>query len=191
MTIQAAIHSLIALVVGLSLIPVQQVDSNAVAQSADQVEIVSALLRDLAEPIREKYTPPRTIVLARTTLATCPKGKVVPCIVPVAFQTARREAAMGSWPFDLATEFEKVNESAVALTTRFEEFQYREFLFGASDERMRAYPTPLPLAISRPIVVNNQSLLAVQFARTWTWLVLLAKEPQGWTVRKSIVIGVS
>lgn len=63
--------------------------------------------------------------------------------------------------------------------------------FDASEEIRRADPTPLCLAITQPIVVGGQSLMVVQFARTWTWLLLLSKDASGWHVTKTITVGVS
>ena len=160
-------------------------------QTSDDTGIVKSVLADLVEPRREKYQPPRTIVLDRMSLARCPKSGIRACIVQPVFDQARREAAMGSWGFDLVAAFEKHAAERTDLAPRFETFAHREFLFDAPDATRRAHPTPLLLAISQPIVVDARSLIVVQFARTWTWLVFLSKDSSGWHVTKTITIGVS
>jgi hypothetical protein len=160
-------------------------------QTSDDTAILKAVLTDVVEPLREKYQPPRTIVLERMSLARCQPSVVRACIVQAAFDQTRREAAMGSWGFDLVAAFEKHAADRVDLRPRFETFAHPKLLFDASEEIKRAHPTPLPLAISQPLVVDAQSLMVVQFARTWTWLLLLSKDTSGWHVTKTITIGVS
>lgn len=162
----------------------------------DAIEVVHALLRDLVVPQRDRVSdngPTRTIAFTTATLARCESGqtgKVVPCLGAV-LDTAAREAAKGAWPRDLVSEFEKQNVASIDLAGRLGTLSVPGPVTGPREELLRAHPTSLPLAISRPIVVNGQSLLAVQFARTWVWLVHLSKRSAGWKVERTVTVGVS
>ena len=162
----------------------------------DAIEVVHALLRDLVVPHRDRFSgngTTRTIAFATTTLARCESGKtgkVVPCLGAV-LDTAAREAAQGAWPRELVSEFEKQNTASIDLTGRLGTLSVPALVTGPRDELLQAHPASLPLAISRPIAVNGQSLLAVQFARTWVWLVYLSKRSGAWKVERTVTVGVS
>jgi hypothetical protein len=162
----------------------------------DAIEVVHALLRDLVVPHRDRLSgsgPTRTIAFASATLARCESGrtgKVVPCIGAV-LDTAASEAAKGAWSRDLVSEFEKQNTASVDLAGRLGALNVPGLVMGPRDELLRSHPTSLPLAISRPIAVNGQSLLAVRFARTWVWLVHLSKRSAGWKVERTVTVGIS
>jgi hypothetical protein len=179
-----------------AVLPAAPAVEQAPTLEPDAIEVVHALLRDLVVPHRDRLSgtgPTRTIAFASATLARCESGRtgtVVPCIGAV-LDTAASEAAKGAWPRELVSEFEKQNTASVDLAGRLGTLTVPGLVIGPRDELLRAHPTSLPLAISRPIVVNGQSLLAVQFARTWVWLVHLAKRDSGWKVERTIPVGVS
>lgn len=168
------------------------------AQTLDQdaIEVVHALLRDLVGPQRDRMSgngPTRTIAFATSTLARCESGKtgkVIPCI-GAALDTAISEAAKGTWPRDLVAAFQTQNATSIDLAGHLAALSFPGIITGSRDELLRTHPTSLPLAISRPIVVNGQSLLTVQFARTWVWLVHLSKRSGAWKVERTVTVGVS
>jgi hypothetical protein len=106
----------------------------------------------------------------------------------VVVDIARSEAAKGTWSFDLVSDF----------VTRTRESSKLDHLDVSGFDQVVTGPRAdldfnkvLPLAMSRPAVRGKLALVHVQFATTFSWLVLLTQTDAGWTVTTKIPLGVA
>jgi hypothetical protein len=110
------------------------------------------------------------------------------CILSEVLPIARREAAKGTWSFDLVSELEKVSKDAVVFQN-LDVSGFERVVVGPKAELLQA--VGLPLQMSRPAVRGKNALVIVQFARLSTWLVLLTEKDNGWSVTTKIAWGMS
>lgn len=170
-----------------SAVVIYSLSAGAWADQADarppsgDVAIMKALLRDVIFPAREVVSPVgslRIVALSDLTLVQCPPKPESPCVSEDVFRAAEREASMGTWSFELARALRPATTSGLKL----ERFEYPGFVMGALTEFQSTLPSPAPLTISRPVVMGDKALLYVQFAHTYTWLVLLTAKDSDWKV---------
>jgi hypothetical protein len=138
------------------------------AKATAQPGILHALLRDLVGPLRDARSDgeKRIIVLISPTLTRCSGVRSTPCVVPVAYDMARRETAKGTWTFDLVAELERQSTLSVDLSDASRLIDFPRWSVDTLDQGQRANPAALDLLVSQPAVVDDRALLVVQFART-------------------------
>jgi hypothetical protein len=101
------------------------------AANGETRPIVSALLRDLIGPTRDRFKDDRRLIVFVDSTLTRWTEKIEPCLHASAYDVARTEAGKGSWSLGLAAEFEKQNSESVDLGPRLEGFQFRDFVIGS------------------------------------------------------------
>jgi hypothetical protein len=173
-------------------LPVLAAPSDRTSGQAIEAQIMRALLRDWAVPWRaeRKESPPLLINVFRESLSPCPPPPEIVrgCILSEVLPIARREAAKGTWSFDLVSELEKVSKDAVVFQN-LDVSGFERVVVGPKAELLQA--VGLPLQMSRPAVRGKNALVIVQFARLSTWLVLLTEKDNGWSVTTKIAWGMS
>jgi hypothetical protein len=162
------------------------------AQNPDPVDVtvIRAVVRHVALPelrVVSQGDRLRPIMLSDLTLAKCLAEATAPCVSQDVYLAARRETGKGTWPPALTASF----ESAAATSLRLGPIDDPGFTV-ASAASIKASPkNSARLAITRPAVIQNRALVYVQFAATWTWLVLLHWNGQEWLVEDKILLSIS
>lgn len=159
-------------------------------QASPDVDVVRALLRDIAVPQREKYRedPRKIIAVVAESLRQCSPQVVRSCVLPDVFAAARTEAAKGTWSFDLVSELENRTKESFDFG-HLDVSGFDRIIVGPRAELDRTNPTALPMVMSRPAIRAKSALVIVQFARVWEWLVLLSEKDTGWVVTTKIAYG--
>lgn len=151
--------------------------------------IIRAIVREVALPELVLVSPRdrlRPILLSDVTLARCPDEVTAPCVSRGVHLEAQREAAKGTFPFELSAAF----QTATAVKSTLDHFDDSGFTMATPAEVAASRSNPAILAISRPAVIENQALVYVQFARTYDWLIVLKRESGGWKVSTKILISI-
>jgi hypothetical protein len=148
--------------------------------------IVRDTLRPAAATVAEKGSPNRLIVIANQTLGVCPKVVVGPCISNEVLAIVRRQAAMGRWAFEFSRLISQKNQRPARLSPFT--------MDGVTNDPTALAtirPRPYPFAVSSPVYAGDEALVYVQFANTWSWLVLVARDGATWKVKFQEPVGIS
>jgi hypothetical protein len=153
-------------------------------------------MRDFAVPGRERYrkqTPPSVITVDPENLGACPTNPaeiVHGCVSTDILESARLEAARGSWSFDLVSDLENRTKDPLTIS-RLDVSAFERIIVVQRAELNQVFPRPTRYAMSRPAIRGKSALAVVQFAQLSTWLVLLEDDGTGWKVTKTIANGMS
>ncbi len=159
-------------------------------QAAAESGIMRALVRELAVPWRD--ASPRTattqIGIINESLHDCPPPPeaVRGCVLPDIHKLAKAEAQKGTWSIDLAMDFSTRATESVKFD-RLDASGPDRVIIGPKDQILSS--AVMPLQMTRPAIIGKIGLVYIQFARTFTWLVLLTDKGNGWTVTTKVANG--
>ena len=162
---------------------------NSAERDAQEIVIFKAILRDVVARERSFVTRPgttRVIGLVKTTLSVCPAVVTSPCVHEDVYRMVQREAATGLWSFQSANAFREATRQSADIPG----FESPELAIGTRTALRADDNNPALLALFKPAIVSGEALVCVQFAGTYSWIVLLTGAKEEWKVSQVVLIGI-